>query len=37
MFNKKIRKFNDILLNSRLNITLLTNFIYDPSPRVWVY
>lgn len=37
MFNKKIRKFNGILLNGGLNVTLLINFIYDPSPSAWVY
>lgn len=37
MFNRKIREFNGILLNGRLNVTLSTNFICDPSPRAWVY
>lgn len=37
MFNRKIREFSGILLNGRLNVVLLTNFICDPSPRAWVY
>ena len=37
MFNRKIRGFNDCLLNDGLNMPLSTNFICDPSPRAWVY